>query len=274
MGIILEKKEGEEDQTVTVTEDVLERQLNAAAEAAAETPAAEAAVEQPEETEMPSGNCCPPEKEEKPARKHCCWVTIGFIVLFAAVIVLFVLFFMQRSSGKQTNPALAELIEKGETPYMLTVNNDSIVAHFVLVELLTKDLEEETARYQKELQGKQAVLEEKYKNYQINVQKQVLTATQMQNAEKQLTEEAATLKNLQERYATILAGKQASVQREIADSIINVTKRINDKRYHAKYVFAVSEGSAVVYSSPEFDITEEVIAELNRSYEKNHGKKE
>ena len=273
MGIILEKKEGEDRQTVSVTEDVLERQINAAAEAAAETPVMETPVEQPEGNAGPSGNCCPPETE-KPARRRCCWVTVGFIVLFAAVIVLFVLFFMQRGSSKQTNPALAELIEKGETPYMLTVNNDSIVAHFVLVELLTKDLEEETARYQGELQRKQSVLEEKYKNYQINVQKQVLTATQMQNAEKQLTEEAATLKNLQERYATILAGKQASVQREIADSIISVTTRINEKRYHAKYVFAVSEGSAVVYSSPEFDITEEVIAELNRSYEKNHGKNE
>lgn len=274
MGIILEKKEGEDQQTVSVTEDVLERQIKAATENAAETPLNEISVEQPEDVNIPHETCCPPPAEERPKRPHCCWVTIGFIVLFALVIVLFVLFFMQRGSSKQTNPALAELIEKGETPYMLTVNNDSIVAHFVLVELLTKDLEEETARYQNELQRKQAVLEEKYKNYQINVQKQVLTATQMQNAEKQLTEEAATLKAQQEKYAAILAGKQASVQREIADSIINVTTRINEKHYHAKYVFAVSEGSAVVYSSPEFDITEEVIAELNRSYEKNHGKNE
>lgn len=272
MGIILEKKEGEDRQTVSATEDVLERQMNAA-QTNAETPASEDSVEMPENEAEPSEKCCSP-KNEKSGRKHCCWITLGFIVLFVAVIVLFVLFFMQRSGNKQGNPVLAELIEKGETPYMLTVNNDSIVANFVLVELLTKDLETEIARYQGELQHKQSVLEEKYKNYQINVQKQVLTATQMQNAEKQLTEEAANLKALQEKYAAIMAGKQASVQREIADSIISVTTRINNKRYHAKYVFAISEGSAVVYSSPEFDITEEVIAELNRSYEKKHGKNE
>ena len=221
----------------------------------------------PEKTE---GGCC----TTPPKRPRCRWVTVGFLVLFAAVITLFILFFTQKRAGSPANPALAELMEKGETPYLLTVNNDSIVARFVLVKILTDDLEEETTRYQKELQSKQSVLEEKYKNYQINVQNQVLTKTQMQNAEAQLTQEAATLKALQEKYATILANKQTSVQKEIADSIISVTSRINDRKYHAKYVFATSSGSAVVYSSPEFDITEEVIAELNRSYEKTNGKHE
>lgn len=225
---------------------------------------------EPVGTTPPAENSC----KSAPKRQRCCWITVGFVVLFAAVITLFILFFTQKGADSKSNPALASLMEKGETPYMLTVNNDSIVANFVLVKILTDDLEEESSRYQKELQTKQSVLEEKYKNYQINVQNQVLTKTQMQNAEAQLTQEAATLKTLQEKYATILANKQTSVQKEIADSIISVTSRINDRKYHAKYVFATSSGSAVVYSSPEFDITEEVIAELNRSYEKTNGKHE
>ena len=225
---------------------------------------------EPVGTTPPAENSC----KSAPKRQRCCWITVGFVVLFAAVITLFILFFTQKGADSKSNPALASLMEKGETPYMLTVNNDSIVANFVLVKILTDDLEEESSRYQKELQTKQSVLEEKYKNYQINVQNQVLTKTQMQNAEAQLTQEAATLKTLQEKYATILANNQTSVQKEIADSIISVTSRINDRKYHAKYVFATSSGSAVVYSSPEFDITEEVIAELNRSYEKTNGKHE
>ncbi len=225
---------------------------------------------EPVGTTPPAENSC----KSAPKRQRCCWITVGFVVLFAAVITLFILFFTQKGADSKSNPALASMMEKGETPYMLTVNNDSIVANFVLVKILTDDLEEESSRYQKELQSKQSVLEEKYKNYQINVQNQVLTKTQMQNAEAQLTQEAATLKALQEKYATILANKQTSVQKEIADSIISVTSRINDRKYHAKYVFATSSGSAVVYSSPEFDITEEVIAELNRSYEKTNGKHE
>ena len=207
-------------------------------------------------------------------RQKCIWTTIGFIVLFVAVIVLFVMVFSMKSGNKPQNAALQAKMESGEMPFMLTVNNDSIVANYVLVEILRNDLEEETERYQKELQTKQATFEEKYKNYQINVQNQVLTKTQMENAEVQLTNEAQALKALQEKYSTILANKQVSVQKEIADSIIAVTTRINESRYHAKYVLATAEGSAIVYRSPEYDITEEVIAELNATYEKSHKKNE
>ena len=235
-------------------------------------------ITQDEKTESAEPDNTPvPEKTEScgcqtpPRRPRCCWVTVGFIAAFAAIIALFILFFTQKGGNAKENKALNALMQNGETPYILTVNNDSIVAQFVLVDILTKDLEEETTRYQKELQSKQSALEEKYSNYQINVQNQVLTKTQMQNAEKQLTQEAAALKTLQEKYATILAGKQASVQKEIADSIINVTTRINEKKYHAKYVMATSTGSALIYTSPEYDITEEVIAELNRTYGKSHG---
>lgn len=213
-------------------------------------------------------------RSEKACRPKCIWNTIGFVVLFVAVIVLFILFFTKQSGGKPQNAALQAKMDAGEAPFMLTVNNDSIVANYVLVEILSNELEEETERYQKELQSKQAKFEEKYRNYQINVQNQVLTKTQMENAEKQLTQEAQDLKALQERYSVIIANKQASVQKEIADSIIQVTGRINDARYHAKYVLATAEGSAIVYNSSEYDITDEVIAELNATYQKNHKKNE
>lgn len=214
-------------------------------------------------------HCC-----DIPKQKKCIWNTICFIVLFLAVIVLFVLFFTQKGGKVPQNELLQAKIDAGEAPYMLTINNDSIVANFVLVKILSDDLEEETERYQKELQSKQAAFEEKYKNYQINVQNQVLTKTQMENAEMKLTNEAQALKALQEKYATILANKQASVQKEIADSIISATSRINESRYHAKYILATAEGSAIVYNSAEYDITAEVIAELNASYEKNRKKNE
>ena len=48
----------------------------------------------------------------------------------------------------------------------------------------------------------------------INVQNQVLTQTQMQNAERDLMKEKESLEALNERYTTILANKEASVQAE------------------------------------------------------------
>ncbi len=88
---------------------------------------------EPVGTTPPAENSC----KSAPKRQRCCWITVGFVVLFAAVITLFILFFTQKGADSKSNPALASLIEKGETPYMLTVNNDSIVANFVLVKRMT-----------------------------------------------------------------------------------------------------------------------------------------
>ena len=155
---------------------------------------------------------------------------------------------------------------------MLTVNNDSIIKHFTLAELLKNDLETEANKYQQELRSRQSVFEEKYKNFQINIKNNVLTQTQIQNAENQLQQEAATLQALQEQYTYTLATKEESVQREIADSIINATKRVNDRKYKADYVLATATGSAIIYANKVYDITDEVIKELNDAYKKSSKK--
>jgi outer membrane protein len=188
-------------------------------------------------------------------------------ILIIAVAVLYVLFFTQK---EKTSPIA---ITAGENSgLVLTVNNDSIVAQFVLVEILKSDLEQETAKYQDDLQKKSAKFEEKYRNYMINVQNNILTQTQMQNAERQLMEEKTQLEALSAKYTEIMAKKEMSVHREIMDSIINATKRVNDAFYKADYVFATSEGSAIICSNPAYEITNEVIKELNNAYNKTHKK--
>jgi len=59
------------------------------------------------------------------------------------------------------------------------------------------------------------------------------------------------------------------VQNEITDSLRNASKRINDASYNADYIFAISSGSAILYSNEIYDITQEVIKELNETYKKS-----
>ena len=190
------------------------------------------------------------------------------IVLLAAVSVLYILFFTKKDKDV---PIVATTAGEN-SGLVLTVNNDSIITHFVLVNLLKADLERETEKYQVDLQKKSAEFEEKYRNYMINVQNEVLTQTQMQNAERQLVEEKTRLDELSAKYTEIMSRKEISVHREIMDSIINATKRVNDALYKADYVFATSEGSAIICSNPAYDITKEVIEELNNAYNKTNKK--
>jgi Skp family chaperone for outer membrane proteins len=189
------------------------------------------------------------------------------IVLLVAVAVLYVLFFTKKEKATAFVAAAGE-----NSGLVLTVNQDSILEHFVLVNLFKKDLETESAKYQAELEKKSAVFEEKYRNYMINVQNQVLTQTQMQNTEKLLIDEKTNLENLSAKYTEIMTKKKMSVDREILDSITNAVKRVNAASYNADYVFAAAEGSAIIYSKPAYDMTKQVIEELNNAYNKTHKK--
>jgi len=188
---------------------------------------------------------------------------IGYGVLAAAVAVLFVLHFQQPK-----NKAVAVRAEDGSAVVIVTVNTDSVTEHFELMKLLNDDLKQETDKYQKELQTKSAVFEEKYRNYMVNVQNNVLTQTQMQNTERQLMEEKNRLEELSDRYTDIMTKKGISVQNEITDSLRNASKRVNEAGYNADYIFAIGTGSAILHSNNVYDITDEVIKELNKSYKK------
>ncbi|MDR1181212.1 MAG: OmpH family outer membrane protein [Bacteroidales bacterium] len=203
-----------------------------------------------------------PECSKKKKQKTCILQITGYGIVAVAVIVLYVLHFLQPQPFKPMP------VRTGDSSQSLivTVNTDSLMEHFVLAKLLKDDLEKETENYQKELQKKSADFESKYQNYMINVQNNVLTQTQMQNAEKQLIQEKESLEALSERYTKILVDKEMSVQNEIMDSLKNATKRVNEAGYNADYIFAISSGSAVLYANELFDITDLVIKELNDSY--------
>ena len=190
----------------------------------------------------------------------------GYGILAVAVIVLFVLHFSQPKSNK-TSP-LKEGAETGNS-LIVTINTDSIMEHFELMKLLKEDLEKESEKYHKELQKKSTEFENKYRNYMINVQNNVLTQTQMQNAERQLLQEKESLEALSEKYTKILVDKEMSVQNEIMDSLKNASKRVNEASFNADYIFAISAGSAIIHASTHNDITNEVIKELNEAYRKS-----
>jgi outer membrane protein len=151
---------------------------------------------------------------------------------------------------------------------IVTINVDTVTEHFEYMKLLKSDLEQEAAKYEAELKPKYAAWEEKYYNYRTNLQNNVLTQTQIQNAEKQLAEEKNRLDGLSAKYEEIMAKKGLSVQNEITDSLKNAAKRVNEASYNANYIFAIGTGSAILYSNEVYDITQEVIKELNKTYKK------
>ena len=210
------------------------------------------------------------ENQEKGGQetKKCCKKEMLYLmmcgILTVAVGVLFVLHFSQT----KTKPLPVRSADNSQA-VIVTVNIDSVTEHFELVSILKNDLEQEKAKYEAELKPKYAALEEKYTIYMTNLQSNVLTQTQKQNAEKQLMTEKNRLDELSLKYSEIMSKKELSVQNEITDSLKNAAKRINEAGYNANYIFAISTGSAILYSNEIYDITQEVIKEMNDVYKKS-----
>lgn len=206
-----------------------------------------------------------PNEENKGNRKRI-FKIILWIVIILAIVGLYVLYFMQ---GKVSAPKPIPVKSGESTAMILTVNTDSIMKHFSLVKILEEDIQKETEKYHQDLETKSRAFATKYQNLMDNVQNNRITQTQAENAQRQLLQEQEQLETLDAQYTNIIQNKSFSVQTEIMDSIKNAASRVNLQLYQSDFVFAVSSVSAIIYSNEIYDITDQVIKELNDSYKKS-----
>lgn len=201
--------------------------------------------------------------------KKCCdiahWILDG--VMLAAIIALFILHFCGgKETVKPVDPALAG---NGDVIY---VNIDSINDQYEMVSLLTDSIEAEKQRQTIVFQNRQKALEQKLTNYQNNVQTGQLTAQQAQYAEQSLQQES---QRLQSDYATAVEALEArytAALSQIADSLKAASLRVN-KKYNASYVFSYGNGGQILCADPTKDVTQEVLADLNKPFKKAKKKK-
>jgi len=204
------------------------------------------------------GNDC--EKKHK-----CCgvmhWIVDG--VLAIAIIVLFILHFC--GGEKKSAPVAAEGTPgTGEVVY---INIDSVNANYEMVSVLTDSLDAEKQKQTIVFQNRQKALENKLANYQRNMQSGSLTAQQAQYAEASLQQES---QQLQADYATTLEdleARYAAALEQITDSVKASVARVNANR-KASFVLSYGANGPVVCADPTKDITEEVLADLNKPFGK------
>lgn len=185
-------------------------------------------------------------------------------VLVVAVIVLYILyfFFPKTTSHRPSQNVVNTEPRSGEIIY---INIDSVNANYELVDILTKDIEAEMSKQEAVFQNRQAALERKAAQFQQNYQAGILTQVQIENAQQQLMQESETLKEDYARVMGDLEARQAAALKQIADSVINATKRINAER-NASYVFSYQYGGQLIDADPAKDVTNELLEMLNEPF--------
>ena len=207
-----------------------------------------------------------PAKCEK-KKCNCKWCSIiSFIVLFAAVIVLYILHFC--CGGKTETFTPTPITAEPGDGSVHFINLDSVNANYFFIEEKQKEFDAEMQKQDEIFKQKQANFQKKYEQFQKNYQAGILTDVQIQNAQVQLQSEYQKLEEDYNAVVNSLTERQVAVNREMLDSVQAVSARIVAKR-NASFVMTYQKDlPLLLYADPTREITEEVLFELNKFQKK------
>ena len=198
-------------------------------------------------------------------------------VLCAAVVALFVMFFVAMPKSKK--PVNQDVEASGELLPIAVVNTDSILKHYTLAveasDKLMAQYEESTVK----LDTKAKALQKEYETFQrdvVDFQRKVEAnaflsreraeseQSRLQKKEQQLMSKQQDLENLRQKLSSDFMNEQAALTQQLQDSVQQYLREYNaDGHLHLILKEAVLMNKVAGY-----DITDEVIEGLNARYKK------
>lgn len=216
-------------------------------------------------------------------------------ISLAAIAVLFVLVLGNGGGGKQgdttnaeTDYESAEVNENAGLPAaygesdtnnlakagfglrIVYVNADSILTRFDYYKKLRSNMEAKARRSEQELESEARKLELEYADAQKRAQG--MSQEQLATLEQGLMRKQQNIMMLRENLSKELADEEEKLDKILRQKVQAYFKRLS-KQEGYDYVLSYHYGSNVVYGNQTHDITARVIADLNREYAAEQGKK-
>ena len=160
-------------------------------------------------------------------------------------------------SKSQTNGQPTEL-------KLAYVEIDSIMTQYNFCKEYSKILEKKGQNIQNTLAQKQQALQNAGANFQQKLQQNAYTREQAEGIQASLQKQAADLDALSQRLGTEFQAETEKFNEALRDSIRHFLDQYNkDKKY--SIIFS-KQGENLLYADKSYDITDEVIAGLNKGY--------
>lgn len=194
------------------------------------------------------------------------------VVLFIAVIVLYVLHFSGRQAADATESTGGGSSSNAEATKIVYINTDTLMNNYQhAVELNEAFLKKQEER-RTELNVKAKSLDQEANEFQRKLQNNgFLTEARAIDARDQLLVKQENLRRLQQEMIDKTAREQNELNKQLFDEITDALRQYN-KEKGFNIVLSTQVGGNVLYSENGFDITREVVNLLNENY-KNSVKK-
>ncbi len=187
-------------------------------------------------------------------------------ILSMAVVATALLTF---SSCNKQQPQVEEksTVEVSKELKIAYVEVDSIMTQYRFAKEYAEILEKKSQNIQSTLNRKGQELQNAVANFQQKIQQNAYTREQAENIQAGLQKQQNDLQGLQQRLGTEFNTEQDKYNQALHDSIEHFMAAYNkDKKY--SIIFSKS-GDNLLYADKAYDITNEVIAGLNKAYKGN-----
>jgi outer membrane protein len=171
----------------------------------------------------------------------------------------------QATGTATTTTTTSDTLATGAHADIVYVNSDSLLSKYEYFKDARTRFQSKTERAEKDLQSKAAAFEKDVQAYQRNggnmsVEQRVSTEQKLQQRQQQLQQQSQTTGNQ-------LATEEAEEMKKIYDRVEAYLQKLSQERGY-KMVLTYSRGqSAILFGDTSLDITEEVLAGLNRDYD-------
>ena len=198
-------------------------------------------------------------------------------ILGAAVIALFVLFFVNKPATPKASDN--EAVAQGELLPIAIVNTDSILKHYTLAvessEKLMSSYEESTVKLDtkaKSLQKEAETFQRDVMDFQRKLEANAFLSREraeseqarLQKKEQQLMAKQQDLENLRQKLSADFMQEQADLTQQLQDSVQQYLREYNaDGHFHL-----VLNDAVLMNKVAGYDITDDVIEALNKRYKK------
>ena len=152
------------------------------------------------------------------------------------------------------------------------VEVDSIMTQYTFCKDYTEILQKKGQNIQNTLAAKQRSLQQAAANFQQKLQQNAYTREQAEGIQASLQKQGADLDALNQRLSNEFAAETEKYNNALRDSIQHFLAKYNkDKKYS---MILSKAGDNLLYADKAFDITNEVVAGLNKAYKKPAAKAE
>ena len=152
------------------------------------------------------------------------------------------------------------------------VEVDSIMTQYTFCKDYTEILQKKGQNIQNTLAAKQRSLQQAAANFQQKLQQNAYTLEQAEGIQASLQKQGADLDALNQRLSNEFAAETEKYNNALRDSIQHFLAKYNkDKKYS---MILSKAGDNLLYADKAFDITNEVVAGLNKAYKKPAAKAE